>query len=146
MMHSGVKRLNELKGLFAGLALGVLLLLLFQVVGPFVEIYVMEHAAEGGAENYESVIGNSFIYISYFLAANFVIVFCSSYLAAVLSKQKKRFYSLISGSIFLAFILFNGELLASNAVLYGGSILLGVCAMMSTLFFTRERKEAKGIP
>jgi hypothetical protein len=144
-MYSGIKRLNELKGLFAGLALGALLLLLFQAVGPFVEIYVIEHAAESDVENYESVIGNSFIYISYFLAANFVIVFCSSYFAAVLSKQKKHFYSLICGSVFLAFILFNGELLASSTVLYVGSILLGVCAMMSTLFFTRERKEAKGI-
>jgi hypothetical protein len=145
MTHSGIKKLKELKGLLAGLALGALLLLLFQIAGPFVEIYVIQHAAEGAVENYESVIRNSFIYISYFLAANFVIVFCSSYFAAVLSKQKKHFYSLICGSVFLAFILFNGELLASSAVLYGGSILLGVCAMVSTLFFTKERREAKGI-
>ncbi len=143
MMHSGIERLNELKGLFVGLVVGALLLLLFQLVGPFVEIYVIEHAVEAGAEGYKGVVRNSFIYVLYFLAANFIIVFCSSYSAGVLSKHKKHLYALICGSVFLAFILFNRDLFAASGVLYGASILLGLGAMMSTFFFTREKKNQR---
>ena len=133
-------RVTELKGLFAGLVVGTLLLLLFQLVGPFVEIYVIEHAVQPSVENYERVVRSNFIYFFYFLVANFVIVFCSSYSAAAWSKHKKHLYSLICGSVFLAFILFDRKLFAASSVLYGATILVSVGAMMSTLFSTREKR------
>lgn len=139
-MHSGIMRLNELKGLFVGLVVGALLLLLFQLVGPFVEIYAIERAAEAGVESYEDVLGDSTVYVSYFLAANFLIVFCSSYSAGILSRHKKHLYSLICGSVFIALILFNRELFTASALLYGASIILGIGAMISTLFFTKEKR------
>lgn len=134
---------TEVKGFFFGFIIGVIFSFILQLISPYVEVYIINNSNEATVFDYAAVINGSMLYSAYFLLANFLIIFFSSFVSGVLSTNRKQVYCIACGAIFVSFIAFNGELLDANMRLYVSGLISGILAVIISLAILRIIKNSR---
>lgn len=126
------------KWLFVGLLVGLVVTFIFQYFGPFVEILILRQAGEIKVENYVEVILNDKFYILYYLVANFITIYISSFLAG---KHADYVDATVCGLLYFSVLnLFDFELYQQNRMLYSSGVLVGILAILLALKSVKSRR------
>ena len=135
-----LKNLPKWLAFVISLLFGVILIILIQIAGPIVELFVLDRepslANADSIHDINKLIIASPIYIFYLFLSSFIVVFVPTIICKSMSRKGGIYPAVISGFIFFIYVLSGYEIYFIHPFLYGISISIGAIAIWVALWVT----------
>lgn len=140
MRSLNLKNLPKWLAFVISLLFGVILIILIQITGPIVELFVLDRepslANADNIHDMNKLIIASPIYIFYLFSSSFIVVFVPTIICKSMSRKAGIYPAVISGFIFFIYVLSGYEICFIHPFLYGISISIGATAIWVALWVT----------
>ena len=125
---TGVGRL--LLSVLGGLGAGFLVMFIFQMITPSVELAYLSYAGVAETAEYPEALSASFLMKAYYVASWSITVFMPALLATWISRHHRRLTGLVCGGVFFVILLVNPELIREQLATYLAFVVFGAIALV----------------
>lgn len=128
-----MKIISYTRGFVFGCVAGLCVVLLMQLFGPQLELFLLRQESTLSYSEYEKYLSHNFIYSTYYVVMNCVAIFFATFISCRYSIVKSRILGGICGLLFFLLVLTNISVLELNIVLYIISVIFGFLVIILAL-------------